>query len=53
MTMALSMSGLVVGPCRSSVHSTEIVCSFLPKPMSSARMQPWPSAPGLSERQQS
>lgn len=32
-----------VTPCVSSVHSSVIDCSVLPRPMSSARMQPAPS----------
>ena len=38
--IAFSMAGFMSGLWRSSVHSSVIVCSVLPSPMSSAMMQP-------------
>lgn len=44
-TTALSISGLQSGLWRKSVHISVMHCSVLPRPISSAMMQPW--LPGM------
>lgn len=44
-TTALSISGLQSGLWRRSVHISVMHCSVLPRPISSAMMQPW--LPGM------